>query len=329
MTISSQPFGHGLDPGTEPAQGTPGRKLGESSPSDRNKPPHPFRRDLTQGRFLIDSGLTILALTLTFLALVPLVSVLALVLARGGSMLSLELFTDLPPAAGMPGGGLGNALLGTLILVTIASALAVPIGLMAGIYLAEVASPESSIATVVSFAAKVLSGLPSILAGVFAFAVVVLTTGSFSAWAGGVALAILMIPVITLTTAEALRAVPRKLREAAVGMGATRTQTILQVVLPTASSGIFTGIMLAVSRAAGETAPLLFTALFFDYWPEAPFTTPIASLAVLIYNFSGVPYPSQIDIAWAASLILVVAALIANIAVRVVAAQAPSTQTRR
>lgn len=102
MTISSQPFGHGLDPDTEPAQGTPGRKLGESSPSDRNKPPHPFRRDLTQGRLLIDSGLTILALTLTFLALVPLVSVLALVLTRGGSMLSLELFTDLPPAAGMP-----------------------------------------------------------------------------------------------------------------------------------------------------------------------------------------------------------------------------------
>jgi phosphate transport system permease protein len=170
---------------------------------------------------------------------------------------------------------------------------------------------------VIRFSAKVLTGFPSILAGVFAYGAVVLTTGGYSAIAGAVAVSVLMLPTIMLTAEDAVRMVPTRMYEAAIGMGATRTQAATMVLLPTAFPGILTGIMLAVARAAGETAPLLFTALFSNYWPISGHTPnlmqPTASLAVLIYNFAGMPFQNQIEMAWCAALVMVLMVLITNL----------------
>ena len=278
---------------------------------------------LRQPRSLFSYAMSLATGIATLMALVPLFSVLYLLVVRGGKQLGLVVFTDLPPAALMPGGGFGNAIAGTIVMVAIATALSVPIGILAAIYVAEF-GPETRVAAAVRFAAKVLTGLPSILAGVFAFAAIVLLTGKFSAPAGGVALALLMLPTIQLTAEEAIKRVPSKMREAAIGMGATPTQVVMKIVLPTAVPGILTGVMLAVARAMGETAPLLFTALFSEFWlsstnPEfLPKGTddlmkPTASLAVLIYNFSGSPFENQIDLAWTAALVLVIIVLVANL----------------
>jgi phosphate transport system permease protein len=260
---------------------------------------------------------TVVAIGLSLLALLPLVSVLLMLLSRGVPSLSLELFTELPPGAGTVGGGIGNAILGTLLLALVASAMSLPVGFLAAVYLAEYGG-ESRFATTVRFAGKVLTGLPSILAGVFAYAAVVTATGSFSVWAGGVATGILMVPIVMLTSEEALRMVPSKMRQAALGMGATRAQMIMQIVIPTALPAIVTGVMLALARAMGETAPLLFTALFSNYWFGGDLNEPIASLAVLIYNFSGSPFDNQVTLAWAASLVLVVLVLMTNITAQLV-----------
>ena len=162
-----------------------------------------------------------------------------------------------------------------------------------------------------------LTGFPSILAGVFAYGVVVLLTGGYSAIAGAVAVSILMLPTIMLTAEDAIRMVPAKMKEAAIGMGATQTQTAMMVLLPTAFPGILTGVMLAVARAAGETAPLLFTSLFSSYWPYSHhhlrLMRPTASLAVLIYNFAGMPFKNQVEMAWAAALVLVAMVLVTNL----------------
>jgi phosphate transport system permease protein len=186
---------------------------------------------------------------------------------------------------------------------------------MAAIYLAEL-GPYSKIAQIARFSAKTMTGLPSILAGVFAYASVVLVMGHYSAWAGGIALSLLMIPVVLLTTEEAIKMVPRPMKEAAYGMGCTPAQTMMKVMLPVAMPGIITGVVLAVARAAGETAPLLFTALFSDYWLSA--NEPTASLAVLIYNYSGMPFENQIELAWAASLVLVLLVFVLNIISRAI-----------
>lgn len=272
-------------------------------------------RRLREPRTLFNAFMSWLTGALTLLAMVPLISVLIMLIWRGGQRLGIALFVDLPPAAGMIGGGIGNALLGTFIMVGVATLISVPVGILGGVYLAEF-GPDTRTATVVRFAAKVLTGLPSIIAGVFVYALVVAVMGTFSALAGGIALSILMLPTIILTSEDAVRMVPQKIREAAVGMGCTPTQTVLQVVLPTAQSGILTGVMLAIARAAGETAPLLFTALFSDYWIRR-LNEPSASLAVIIYDFSGQPYPNQIEIAWAASLVLVMIVLGLNIIAQV------------
>jgi phosphate transport system permease protein len=245
-------------------------------------------------------GCSILAL----LAAVPLLSVLLMLIWRGSTRLSLALFTELPPAAGMQGGGIGNAIVGSLLVVLVAALISIPVGVLGGVYLAEI-NPDGSTAAVVRFCAKMLTGLPSILAGVFAFTTVVLLTGRFSPLAGGIALALLMLPIIMLTTEEAVRAVAAEMSEAAVGMGATRTEVVWQILLPTALPGILTGILLALARAAGETAPLLFTMTFSDYWLSRHLMEPTASLAVLIFNFSKSPFQNQKDFAWAASLVLV------------------------
>jgi phosphate transport system permease protein len=265
-------------------------------------------KSLRRPRTLFSYCMSALCGILALAAAVPLLSVLIMLVWRGGASLRPTLFTELPPAAGMAGGGVGNAVIGTLLVVFIASCISVPIGVVGGVYLAEI-NPEARLTGWVRFGARMLSGLPSILAGVFAFTAVVLVTGHFSPLAGGVALSLLMLPTVILTTEEALRSVAPEMREAAIAMGATQTQVVFHVMLPTALSGILTGILLALSRAAGETAPLLFTMSFSDYWLTHQLMQPTASLAVLIFNFSKSPFENQKAMAWAASLLLVLLVL--------------------
>jgi phosphate transport system permease protein len=247
------------------------------------------------------------------ITLLPLLLVISFVLIRGASRLNLELFTQLPPPPLVEGGGIGNAIVGSLIVVAIASLMSIPVGILGGIYLSEFSS--RSLGRWIRFAANVLSGVPSIIMGVFAYGILVLTMGHFSAIAGGFALAILMLPIIVRTTDEALQLVPQEVRWASVGVGASNFHTVLQIVVPTALPAILTGTTLAVARAAGETAPLIFTALYSQFWP-AGLLNPTPSLAVLIYNFAAVPYENQQQLAWAASLILVVLVLISSILAR-------------
>ena len=273
-----------------------------------------------EGRALRSLVLTILAWLAALLASVPLISVLYMLITRGGARLNLEVFTELPPTGFEMGGGFGNAMAGTFVMVGIAAAIAVPVGILAAVFLAEL-GPDSKLANAARFAAKMLTGLPSILAGVFAYALVVMTTGTYSAPAGGVALAVLMLPIVVLTAEEAMKMVPKIMKDAAYGMGCTRAQVICKIVLPTGLPAILTGVMLAVARAAGETAPLLFTALFSNYWiyhnGDLAVMNPTASLAVLIYNFSGMPFDNQLELAWAASLVLVMIVLVVNILSRI------------
>jgi phosphate transport system permease protein len=280
-----------------------------------------LQRSLTERRSLINIILNSGTWIVAIVACIPLFSVLIMLIIRGGSRLSLDLFTQLPPTAFEIGGGFGNAIVGTVVMVGIGVLISVPIGILAAILLAEF-EPDSKVAQVTRFCAKTLTGMPSILAGVFAYAAVVLVTGTYSAPAGGIALSILMIPIVLLTAEESMKMVPRMMKDAAVGMGCNPTQVVWKVVLPTAMPGIITGVILAVARAAGETAPLLFTALFSNYWlfqgGNIELMEPTASLAVLIYNFSGMPFDNQIELAWAASLVLVVMVLILNIVSRAI-----------
>jgi phosphate transport system permease protein len=274
-----------------------------------------LERSLRRPRTFVDFLLNGVVSFMTLSALVPLVSVVWMLAWRGGRRLSAAVFTQLPPSALEQGGGFGNAIAGTLLMVGMAVIITVPFGIMTAIYLAQ--NRHSKIAEVVRFAAKVLTGFPSILAGVFAYGAIVLTLGGYSAIAGAVALSILMLPTIILTSEDAIRMVPTRMKEAALGMGATPTQTVWMVLLPTAFPGILTGVMLAIARAAGETAPLLFTALFSNYWlwshGRAQLMQPTASLAVLIYNFAGMPFENQVELAWAAALVLVLMVLAANL----------------
>lgn len=260
--------------------------------------------------------LSIVVTLMTLGALVPLFAVLIMLVWRGGQKISTALFTELPPAPLEQGGGFGNAILGTLLMVGLATLITIPLGVLTGVFLAQ-APGDSKLASAVRFSAKVLTGFPSILAGVFAYGAIVLVTGGYSALAGAIALSILMLPTIILTSESAIAMVPAKMKEASIGLGATGTQTAWMVLLPTAMPGILTGVMLAVARAAGETAPLLFTALFSNYWLTSGghfnLMQPTASLAVLIYNFSGMPFKNQVELAWAAALVLVVLVLITNL----------------
>lgn len=274
-----------------------------------------LRRSWTERRGVRSFILTIGAWIVALIASVPLFSVLYMLIVQGGSRLSLDLFTELPPAGFETGGGFGNAIVGTLIMVAIASVVSIPLGIIAATYLADL-SPDSKLSSTTRFLAKVLTGFPSILAGVFVYAILVLAMGTYSAWAGGISLAVLMLPTVILTAEEAMKTVPRMMKDAAHGMGCTRTETIWKIVLPTALPGILTGVMLGVARVAGESAPLLFTALFSNYWLRS-LREPTASLSILIYNFSSMPFDNQIQLAWAASLILVLIVLVFNILSRV------------
>ena len=223
-------------------------------------------RSLRRPRTFFSIMMSALVTVSTMLALIPLFSVVLMLFWKGGSKLSLAVFTQLPPAPLEQGGGFGNAIEGTLIIVALSLLISLPVGILSAVFLAE-SEPKNRLAYLVRFTAKTLTGFPSILAGVFAYGAVVLTTGGFSAIAGAIAVSILMLPTIMLTAEDAIRMVPAKMKEAAIGMGATKTQTAWMVMLPTALPGILTGVMLAVARGAGETAPLLFTALFSNYWP--------------------------------------------------------------
>jgi len=275
-----------------------------------------LRHSFGDRRALRNAVLTVLLWIVALLAAVPLLSVLYMLVTRGGARLGIALFTELPPAGFEMGGGFGNAVVGTLVIVALAALISVPFGILGGIFLGFIA-PESRLADATRFIAKVLTGFPSILAGVFVYASLVLWMGTYSALAGGVALAVLMLPTVMLTAEQAIRMVPQRMKDAAFGMGCTETQAMFRVVLPTAMPGILTGVMLAVAGAAGNSAPLLFTALFSNYWISS-LREPTASLAILIYNFSGMPFPNQIELAWAASLVLVLIVLAFNILSRLV-----------
>lgn len=263
------------------------------------------------GRARFNRICTIIAWIMAILASVPLLSVLYMLITQGGARLSLEVLTALPPAGFEMGGGIGPAIVGTPVMVAIAAAISIPIGLLAAIYIGFIA-PESKIAAASRFLAKVLTGMPSIIAGIFIYLALVVWMKSYSALAGGIALSVLMLPTIILTAEQAARMVPQRMKDAAYGMGCTKSQVTLKVVLPTALPGIMTGVMLAIAGAAGESAPLLFTALFSSYYLDS-LLEPTASLSILIYNFSGMPFPNQIELAWTASLVLVIIVLIFNI----------------
>ncbi len=269
-------------------------------------------------RNIVSRLLSVLAGLFAFICVLPLVAVLTYVLIKGMSSFNLDLFTQLSPPPGGEGGGVGNAILGSVIVTTIAALIAIPVGVGGGIYLAEY-STGRGFSQFIRFGTNVLAGVPSIIAGVFIYGVIVSTRilfgHTFSAIAGGTALSVLMLPTVVKTTDEGLKLVSNDLRRAAFGVGASRFVTVSQITLPKAFTPIATGVVLSIARAAGETAPLIFTALFSPFWPNGIFE-PIATLSVLIYNFSAQPYDLQNQLAWAASFILVVFILALNLLAR-------------
>ena len=285
-----------------------------SNPSHLSFEPRNLMRSPTSPRTLFSMGMTALVFLAAALALLPLVAVLSYVVINGASRLSLDLFTQLPPPPLVKGGGFGNAVIGTLLTVGISAAISIPVGILAAIFLSEFAR-DSWLASCVDFFNNILSGVPSIVVGVFAYSVVVLTTGTFSAIAGGVALAVLMLPIVVRTSAESLESVSNDIRQASIGLGATQFQTVMRVVLPAAIPAILTGVMLAIARAAGETAPLIFTALFSQYWVDGLWE-PTPTLSVLIFNYAITPYANQQELAWAGSLVLVTLVLVTSILAR-------------
>jgi phosphate transport system permease protein len=272
---------------------------------------------MSRFHFLYRKGTNALMYTLcvvsTLIALVPLVLIFYHTLSLGLAALNWDFFNKLPKPVGEGGGGLANAIVGTLILVGLGSLLGLPVGIFAGIYLSEYR--RSTLATVIRFFTDVLNGIPSIVTGVVAYSVVVLPMKHFSAYAGGFALGILMIPIVTRTTEEMLKTVPHSLREAALALGIPQWKTVLRIVVPAATGGIVTGVMLAVARAAGETAPLLFTALNNRFW-HTTLDQPIASLTVFIYNYGVSPFEDWIAQAWAGALVLMFIIVILSAAVR-------------
>ncbi|MCS6782066.1 MAG: phosphate ABC transporter permease PstA [Gloeomargarita sp. SKYBB_i_bin120] len=257
----------------------------------------------------------------TLLALAPVLAVLGFVLARGIRRLNLDLFTQLPPPPGWSGGGFGNALIGTLMVVLLGTVIAVPFGVLTAVYLSEFSNAnahQQQMARWVRLGVNVLAGVPAILAGVFAYGLLV-ATGilGYSAVAAGVALAVLMLPTVIRTADEALQLVPQEMRWASAGLGASHYDTVFRVVLPAALPSLLTGLLLAMARAMGESAALIFTALFSPFWPRS-LLEPIATLSVLIYNYATVPYPAQQELAWAASFFLVLLILMASVVSRLV-----------
>jgi phosphate transport system permease protein len=249
------------------------------------------------------------------LALIPLGLVLFFVVSRGLPALRPAFFTGMPKPVGEPGGGMANAMVGTLILIGIATTIAVPVGVVSGVFLAEY--KRSRIGSAVRFAADVLNGIPSIVIGVFAYAVAVLPFRRFSALAGGLALGVMMLPLIVRTTEELLRLVPESFKEGALALGATRSRAVWTVILPAALPGIVTGILVALARVAGETAPLLFTS-FNNAFFSTRLDQPISSLTVQVYTYAISPYEDWHRQAWAGATVLIAAILFFSLLARFV-----------
>jgi phosphate transport system permease protein len=277
---------------------------------------------MSHARIIWRKAVNYVMLTLTGVAAFGVVSVLFLILGyliwNGGTSLNLNFFTQLPKPVGETGGGMANAIVGSLKLLFLAAIMGLPFGLLAGVYLAEFGGKTFSF--VVRYTTDLLNGVPSIVIGIFAYSLVVLPVKHFSTLAGGVALAIMVIPITVRSTEEFLRAVPGSMREAAMALGASQWKTIVTVVLPAASGGILTGMLLALARVAGETAPLLFTAFSNRYWSQG-WGQPIASLPVMIYTYAIAPYDDWHRQAWAAGLVLLGLVLVSNLGARFILAR--------
>jgi phosphate transport system permease protein len=266
------------------------------------------RRKALSSAFVAFCALSVLV------ALVPLALVLFFVVSHGIMAVNLEFFTHMPKPVGEPGGGMANAIVGTLILTGLGALLAVPVGVVSGVYMSEYAGTR--IASLIRFAADTLNGVPSIVIGVFVYGLAVMPFKQFSALAGGLALGIMMIPIIARTTEELLLLVPGTMREGALALGATRARAVFTVVLPAALPGIITGVVLALARVAGETAPLLFTA-FNNRFFTTKLTQPISSLTVQVFTYAISPYADWHRQAWAGALVLVLIVLLCSILARV------------
>ncbi len=272
---------------------------------------------------LVMTGLCVLSVVV---ALVPVALVLFYVIQQGASSLNWDFFTQLPKPVGEQGGGMANAIVGTLMLIALGALFAVPIGILAAIYIVE--SGGTRLGSATRFAADTLNGVPSIVIGLFAYVLVVLPVKHFSALAGGFALGVMMIPLVTRTTEELLRLVPMSLREGALALGATRARAVFSVVLPAALPGIITGVVLALARIAGETAPLLFTSFNNRFWSTSP-VEPIASLTVQVYTYAKGPYDDWHRQAWAGALVLVSLVLICSLLARFAARRLERMQVGR
>jgi phosphate transport system permease protein len=268
-------------------------------------------------RSVTNHAVTVLAVVSTVLVLLPLVAIVGYLIYKGASSLNLAFFTHLPAPVGEKGGGMANAIAGSGVLLGLASLMGIPLGIGAGVYLSEYAH-GTWFGSAVRFTADVLNGVPSIVMGIAAYALIVARQQHFSALAGGVALAIMMVPTVTRTTEEMLATVPNPVREAALGLGIPKWRTVLSVSLRTASPGIITGCMLAFARVAGETAPLLFTAFGNQFW-NFDLNQPIAALPLQIYVYAISPYDDWHRLAWAGALVLVVMIMVSVTLVRIFA----------
>ena len=262
----------------------------------------------------IDRAMGALSLLCAVLVVLPLLLVFSFLLYQGASAVNVDFFLHLPKPVGEPGGGVANAIVGSLILIALAVCLGVPVGVLGGVYLAE--SRDRRMPWVVRFIADVLNGVPSIVFGIFAYTLIVLPMRRFSALAGGFALGVIMVPIVLRTTEEMVRLVPSALREAGLGLGLPEWKVTLRIVLPAARAGILTGIMVSVARIAGETAPLLFTALGNRFWHQR-LDQPIAALPLQIYAYAIAPFDDWHRQAWAGALVLIGLVFLASLAARV------------
>lgn len=272
--------------------------------------PHYRRRKLTNTVMLALTGLAAL------LAVAPLLWILAYIIRQGGRFLSPSFFTDLPTPVGVPGGGIANALVGSALVVGLACLLAIPVSLVAALYVFDHANTPLGVA--VRFGTDVLAGVPSIVMGLFAYTVIVLTQGHFSAFSGSFALAVIMIPIVLRTTEEMLRLVPRNWREGSLALGASEWKTAVQVLLPAALNGVITGVMLGIARVAGEAAPMIFTA-FGNPFLSTDLGQPMATLPHTIFVYAISPYQDWHDKAWTTSLVLIALVLGLNVTARALA----------
>ena len=273
-------------------------------------------RERIKLRIAKDRGFKALVVLLSFLSMVPLFLILFYIVRNGLSSLSWEFLTELPRPVGEEGGGVANAIVGSFLLIIIASLPAIPIGIAAGVYLSE--HRAGRLSYLLRLAVEVLQGTPSIVIGIIAYLWLVISMGGFSALSGGIALCIMMLPVIVRATEETLKLIPDSLKEASLALGVPYYRTILKVILPAGFSGIVTGILISVARIAGETAPLLFTA-FGNPFMNLNIIKPVNALPLMIYNYATSPYPEWHSIAWGASCVLVGLVLMLNLVTRIIA----------